>query len=207
MAMSVSEMSGRWVRLEPLDEAHREGLRTPANDVRIWAHTLTSGHGAGFDPWFDEALSEHKAGRRIPFGVRRLSDGVLIGSTSYLDISPRHKRIEIGATWYHPSVWGSAINPECKLLLLSHAFEALGVNRVSLLTDARNERSQAAIARLGATREGILRSHMITGDGRVRDTVVFAIISCEWRHVRADLLSRVAAGPPCSATVERRHHR
>lgn len=196
MGITVPEMSGRWVRLEALDESHREPLRVSANDERIWVHTLTSGYGAAFDSWFDEALSEHRVGRRIPFAVRRLSDGALIGSTSYLDISPRHKRIEIGATWYDPSVWGSAINPECKLLLLSHAFEVLGMNRVSLLTDALNTRSQSAIARLGAKREGILRSHMITGEGRVRDTIVFSIIASEWSHVRADLESRVTDVTP-----------
>jgi RimJ/RimL family protein N-acetyltransferase len=180
------------VRLEPLAERHREKLRAAADDERIWVHTLTVARGDGFDRLFEEALAECNARKRIPFAVQRLSDGQLLGSTSYLDINPRHKRLEIGATWYHPSVWGTVVNPECKLLLLNHAFEVLGVNRVALVTDARNHRSQAAIAKLGAAREGVLRSHMITQGGRARDSVLFSIIASEWPQVQAGLMARLA---------------
>jgi RimJ/RimL family protein N-acetyltransferase len=103
----------------------------------------------------------------------------------------KHRRIEIGSTWYRPELWGTAINPECKLLLLAHAFEVLGVNRVALITDGQNERSQAAIAKLGAVREGVLRSHMVVQGGRVRDTVVFSITATEWPAVRQRLVGRV----------------
>ena len=108
----------------------------------------------------------------MPFVVRRLTTGELIGSTSYLDPVPRHRRVEIGATWYRPDVWATAVNPECKLLLLAHAFDTLGMNRVSFVTDLRNTRSQAAIAKLGAVREGVCRAHMVTRDGRVGQRAV-----------------------------------
>jgi RimJ/RimL family protein N-acetyltransferase len=196
MRLDLSALTGRWVRLEPLAERHREGLRAAADDERIWVHTLTVGRGAGFDPWFDEALAECATGNKIPFAVRRVADGQLVGSTSFLDINLRHKRIEIGSTWYHPSAWGTAVNPECKLLLLTHAFEVLGVNRVALVTDARNERSQAAIAKLGAVREGVCRSHMVTQGGRARDSILFSIIAPEWPQVRSGLLARLADSRP-----------
>jgi RimJ/RimL family protein N-acetyltransferase len=103
-----------------------------------------------------------------------------------------HRRLEIGSTWYEPAARGTAVNPACKLLLLAHAFDVIGVNRVALVTDARNARSQAAIARLGAAREGVLRANMITQGGRVRDTVIFSIVAAEWPAVRAGLLARLA---------------
>jgi RimJ/RimL family protein N-acetyltransferase len=190
-SVEVVPLNGRWVRLVPLDESHREPLRQAADDDRIWGHTLTRASGPGFDPWFDEALAEWRAGRRVPFAVCRVADGRWVGSTSYLDIAPRHRRVEVGSTWYHPDVWGTPINPECKLLLLAYAFDVVGVDRVALVTDALNARSQAAIARLGAVREGVLRSHMVSQGERVRDTVVFSIVSAEWPAVRAGLQARL----------------
>jgi RimJ/RimL family protein N-acetyltransferase len=192
MPLSVPPLVGRHVRLEPLAEAHRESLRVAADDERIWRHTLTIARGPGFDEWFDEARTLYAAGARVPFAVRRLADDTLIGSTSYLDIVLKHRRIEIGSTWYRPDYWGTVVNPECKLLLLAHAFDVLGVNRVALITDRTNERSQAAIAKLGAVREGVLRAHMIVEGGRVRDSVVFAITTAEWPAVRERLTARVA---------------
>ncbi len=193
MTFEIAELLGANVRLAALAEAHREPLRSAAEEDRIWAFTLTRGCGSGFDPWFDHALAERDAGRRWPFAVQRLSDEAWVGSSSFLDLAIEHRRVEIGSTWYHPDVWGTAINPECKLLLLAHAFEAVGVNRVSLVTDALNVRSQAAIAKLGATREGMLRSHMISQGGRIRDSVVFGIVAAEWPAVRAGLEARIGA--------------
>jgi RimJ/RimL family protein N-acetyltransferase len=175
------------VRLEPLDEP----LRGAVEDDRIWEFTLTRANGPGFDSWFNEAMTERDAGRRAPFAVRDVPTDRWIGSTSYLDIALRHRRIEIGSTWYHPDSWATAVNPECKLLLLGHAFDALGVNRVSLLTDVLNARSLAAIAKLGAKREGVLRAHMISQGGRTRDSALFSIVAAEWPAVRAGLLARV----------------
>jgi len=194
MPLDVPVLSGRWVRLEPLSQAHREPLRLAADDDRIWRHTITVARGPGFDEWFDEAMRQYAAGTRVPFAVRRLADDVLIGSTSYLDVALKHKRVEIGSTWYRPDLWATAINPECKLLLLTHAFDVLGVNRVALITDRTNERSRAAIAKLGAVQEGVLRSHMVVQGGRIRDTVVFSITASEWPAVRERLAARLAAG-------------
>lgn len=189
MPYTATPLTGRHVRLEPLTEAHREGLRSAADDPRLWEHTITDGRGPAFDGWFVEALTQPA---RLPFAVRRLCDDALIGSTSYLDVNERHRRVEVGSTWYYPDHWATTINPECKLLLLQHAFEVFGVNRVALVTDARNARSRAAIAKLGAAQEGILRAHMVVQGGRVRDTVVFSILAADWPDVRAGLRARLA---------------
>jgi len=133
MPLDVPVLTGQWVQLEPLRPEHRESLRQAANDEQIWAHTLTAANGPYFDVWFDDALAEQVTGRRAPFAVRRVADGRLLGSSSYLDIHLKHNRIEIGSTWYMPAVWGTVVNPECKLLLLQHAFDGLGVNRVALV--------------------------------------------------------------------------
>jgi RimJ/RimL family protein N-acetyltransferase len=196
MTFAVPTLTGRSVRLEPLTAAHRDGLRAAADDERIWQHTLVVARGPGFDAWFDDALAQQRAGRQVPLAVRALAGGRLVGSTSYLDPSERHRRVEIGSTWYSPDVWGTAVNPECKLLLLRHAFEVLGANRVSFVTDARNERSQAAIAKLGAVREGVLRAHMVTQGGRVRDSVLFSIVAAEWPRVSEKLGARLAVMQP-----------
>jgi len=191
VSFQAEVLAGRWVQLEPLDSSHRESLREAADDERIWRYTIEVARGKGFDLWFDQALAEQQAGRRIPFAVLHLPDGRLIGSTSFLDVVERHKRVEIGSTWYVPDFWGTAINPECKLLLLSHAFDVFRVNRVALVTDRMNERSQAAIAKLGAIREGLLRNHMVVQEGRLRDSVVFSILASEWPEVRERLRSRL----------------
>jgi RimJ/RimL family protein N-acetyltransferase len=180
------------VQLEPLGDQHRDALREAADDERIWVHTLTVARGPEFDRWFEDALAQRFAGRQIPFAVRRLADQAVVGSTSYLDPVPRHRRVEIGSTWYTPDVWGTRVNPECKLLLLAHAFEVLEMNRVSLCTDLRNTRSQAAIEKLGAVKEGVLRSHMVTQGGRVRDSVLYSIVLADWPAVKARLTARLA---------------
>lgn len=188
---AAPELAGRFVRLEPLAEEHRAGLRAAADDEAIWRHLTVVGRGPAFGAVFDGALAERAAGRRLPFAVRRLADGALVGSTSFLDPEPRHRRVEIGATWYVPAAWGTAVNPECKLLLMTHAFETLELNRVSFVTDVRNERSQAAIAKLGAVREGVCRAHMVTQGGRVRDSVLFSIIAPDWPAVKERLIARL----------------
>jgi RimJ/RimL family protein N-acetyltransferase len=181
------------VRLEPLAEEHRNGLRAAADDDHVWHLLPTGGRGAAFDPVFDDALAQQAAGKRLPYAVRLLATGELVGATSYIDPLPIHKRVEVGWTWYRPDQWATAVNPECKLLLLSHAFEALGLNRVQFNVDALNARSQAAVTKLGATREGVLRSHMIVRNGRIRDTVVFGIVAGDWPRVRDGLRARLAA--------------
>lgn len=193
MEITAPVLAGRWVRLEPLAEEHREGLRAAADDDRVWEFLPAGGRGADFDRAFADALALRDAGKRLPYAVRLLASGTLVGATSYIEPVPQHKRVEIGWTWYRPDQWAGPVNPECKLLLLTHAFEALGLNRVQFVTDGLNARSQAAIAKLGAAREGVLRAHMITRGGRLRDTVVFGIVAAEWPRVRAGLLARLAA--------------
>jgi RimJ/RimL family protein N-acetyltransferase len=128
----------------------------------------------------------------VPWAIMDRRTGEAVGGTTYLDIAPADKRVEIGATWHGKAFWRTAINTECKFLLLRHAFETLGCNRVQLKTDLRNERSQAAIARLGAVREGVLRSQMVMPDGWVRDTVMFSIIKAEWPAVKEGLEAKMA---------------
>jgi RimJ/RimL family protein N-acetyltransferase len=191
MEITAPALAGRWVRLEPLAEEHHAALRACADDERIWEHMTMDARGAEFDVWFANAVNQRAAQKRLPFAVRLLATGELVGSTSYLDLVPEFRRLEIGATWYRVDLWQTAVNPECKLLLLAHAFDTLGLNRVSFVTDIRNERSQAAIAKLGAVREGVMRYHMLTRGGRIRDSVLFSIIASEWPEVRQRLLTRL----------------
>ncbi len=186
-------LTGRWLCLEPLDTSHKEALRVAADDERIWQHLWMAGRGDDFDKFFAEALMLRDARKHIPFVVRRLVDNKLVGTTRYINPVEQHRRVEIGATWYVPEVWGTQINLECKLLLLTHAFEIHGANRVELITDVQNQRSQAAIAKIGAIREGVMRSHMIVKEGRIRDSVLFSITSSEWPEVKQRLAAKLAA--------------
>ena len=145
--------------------------------------TVTSVLERGWFPWTVRLLRD--AGERHA--------GHLVGWTSYLEIAPNDARLEIGNTAYDPGVWGSVVNPECKLLLLTYAFDELHMGRVQLKTDIRNHRSQQAIARLGATYEGVLRRYQRRADGSVRDTVMFSITAEEWPGVRQRLVDRVSA--------------
>ena len=129
----------------------------------------------------------------LAFVVFHKPTGRYVGMTRYLNIEEAHKKLEIGSTWYEPSVWAGAVNPESKLLLMQHAFEALKFNRVEYKTDVRNARSRAAILKLGAKQEGIFRKHMIMADGHVRDSVYFSIIDDDWPAVKAGLEKRLAA--------------
>ncbi|HUD46759.1 MAG TPA: GNAT family protein [Candidatus Baltobacteraceae bacterium] len=190
-----SRLVGRYICLEPLKDRHREELRIAADDERIWQHTIGAAHGNRFDDWFEEIKRQITSGRQLPFAVRSVQSGKLVGSTSYFDPNPRHQRIEIGSTWYAPQWWGSQVNPECKLLLLAHAFEILKLNRVSFCTDVLNARSQAAIEKLGASREGIMRCHMVVQGGRVRDSVLYSIISSDWPRLKKGIEKRLAKGP------------
>jgi N-acetyltransferase len=184
-------LDGTFVRLEPLNECHREAIRPAAQHPEIFAVT-TSALGSLFDPYIDNALKRSDGPHERAFAVFHKEQARYVGMTRYLSIEEAHKKLEIGSTWYEPSVWAGAVNPECKLLLMRHAFETLKFNRVEYKTDARNARSRAAIAKLGATQEGILRKHMIMADGHVRDSVYFSIINTEWPTVKAGLEKRLA---------------
>ena len=177
------------VRLEPLVEAHRAPLAAAANDPAIWAHMPADASGDGFAAWFDAALAAADCGSEAVWAVR--AGGGLLGSTRYLAIEPAHRRLELGHTWFAHSVWGGHVNPACKFALLRYGFETLAMNRVEFKTDSRNLRSQAALAKLGAVREGVFRAHMIRRDGSLRDSVYFSIVRSEWPAVRERLAARL----------------
>jgi RimJ/RimL family protein N-acetyltransferase len=142
--------------------------------------------------WHERVLAAMGRGEAVAWAI--VVAGRVVGGTTYHEFSVADCRLEIGNTWHAPAVWRTAVNTECKLLLLRQAFETLGANRVQLKTDARNVRSQTAIARLGAQREGTLRAHMVMPDGFVRDSVMFSIVRAEWPGVRARLEERLARG-------------
>jgi len=188
-------LTGSLVQLEPIKESHENELYAAAQDESIWTYNGSNAYGERFYRWFNKAIT---APTHLPFIVRRISDQKIIGSTRYYDINSENHRLTIGYTWYIPEVWGSAVNPECKLLLLKYAFEEAQVNRVQFSTDSRNSRSRAAIKKLGAIEEGVLRQHMVLEDGFVRDTVVFSIIKPDWEQVKAGLQARLKKEKPPS---------
>jgi len=193
-------LTGPGIRLDPLEERHREPLRQAAAlDERIWDYFPLTFNGAGedFDRWFDFALARLEANEHFPFAVIRLADGLTLGTTRYYDMAAVHRRLAIGSTWYIPEARGSNVNAEVRWLTLSHAFETWRVNRVELITDPRNLASRAAMKLLGAVQEGVIRRHLVYKDGRVRDSVLFSIIREEWPAVRDRLVGRV--GPSLAA--------
>lgn len=186
-------LQGSVVRLEPLDQRHAPDLLSAAADPDIWAFlpAYQPKSLAGMQAWIAEARSG--AGEeQIPFAIVRRSNGRAVGSTRFLEIRRDSRALEIGWTWLGKEVQRSAVNTECKLLLLTHAFEELGALRVQLKTDRRNLRSQRAIERLGAVKEGVLRKQRINHDGYVRDAVYYSIVDDEWPTVKAGLLRRLA---------------
>jgi RimJ/RimL family protein N-acetyltransferase len=187
-----ARLAGRRVVLEPLAEEHAGELYVAAQDPRIWEwlDPDASASPQAFGAWFGEAMNAAKRGEEVPFAVRDRRTGTLVGSTRYLALTPEHRRLEIGWTWYAPAAWGTGVNVEAKLLLLTHAFERLGAQRVELKTDARNERSRAAMLALGATFEGVFRKHMDRRYG-VRDTAWYSVVDDEWPAVRARLEERL----------------
>lgn len=192
MEITATELEGRLIRLEPLAWAHRDGLQAAADDSRIWPYMFLDGSGENFEPWFVQAHGAHDSGRECHFVVRVRESGAIVGSSRYINLAPEHKRLEIGSTWYAPSVWGGFVNPECKLLMMTHAFETLGVNRIDFRCDGRNNRSRKALHRLGAVEEGVLRRHMIVQHGYVRDTVQFGVTTDDWPGIKAGLVERLA---------------
>ncbi len=192
MQLLSAPLDGRYVRLEPVTPAMQEEMRYALDcDPDSWALQFMNGRGPGFADYWAAMVTPSPPGSRIAFGVRLRSDGRLVGTTSFHHISPANRTVEIGSTFYRPEGRGTALNPETKLLMLGHAFDQ-GALRVQLTVDSRNERSQAAVAKLGATREGILRRHLVTWTGHLRDTVVFSIINTEWPGIRERLLRRLA---------------
>ncbi len=187
-------LEGSLVALEPLEEAHAEGLWQAAQAPEIWRWLAPLGSDRElFERWMAQGLAANAEGSEGVFATRELAGGTLVGSSRYLNVRPADRVVEIGWTWLNPSVWGSGANVEAKLLMLGHAFETLGCVRVELKTDARNERSRAAMAALPARFEGVLRKHMIVPGVGVRDSAYYSVIDEEWPEVRANLRRRLAS--------------
>jgi N-acetyltransferase len=184
-------LHGTHVRLETLAERHKPELHRAADDPQLWEFTVARGFGPYFERWWLDAIEGLGNGNRLPFVVVDQRDGEVIGCSSYLNVALHEKRLEIGSTWYVQRWWASNVNPECKLLMMTHAFEQLGIRRVEFCVDAINVRSRAAVSKLGAVQEGILRSHRFTETGRIRDTVYFSILEGEWPGVRERLVKRL----------------
>lgn len=181
-------LEGEYVRLEPLTRAHADALGEAASDGRLWELWYTNVPAPGeAGAWIDSALAMQAAGNALAFAVRD-AGGRIVGSTRYYDLLPATPRLQIGYTWYAKSVQRSGLNSEAKLLLLGHAFEVLGCASVGLQTSSQNTASRAAIARLGATLEGITRQHLRHRDGSLRDTANYSVIDSEWPTVKAALL-------------------
>jgi N-acetyltransferase len=175
-------LEGSIVTLEPLTPGHADGLRAAAADERIWRWMITT----DVEAWISYALA---ATDMYLFAV--LKDGVVVGSTSYLNVVPEHRRLEIGNTWNNPSTWGTGANTEAKYLLLRHAFETLGMHRVEFKTDAKNERARAALAAIPSEFEGIHRKHMVVRSGERRDSAWYAVIDDDWPAVKTALEHRL----------------
>ncbi len=178
-------LEGRWVRLEPLEWRHEPALVALQPDEEVYRYlSVPLGTPEDIHSWVEHALSNMALGTELPFATVERSTGTVVGSTRYYDIRPADRAVEIGHTWLGRRWWRTAINSECKYLLLRHLFQTVGCQRVALRTDAINLRSQRAIERLGAVREGVLRKHLIVRGGRVRDTVYYSILDDEWPPIR-----------------------
>jgi RimJ/RimL family protein N-acetyltransferase len=191
----AERLEGRIVVVEPLAPAHEAGLWEAALDEAVWRWLPVNAVAdrESFHAWFEDALARADAGLDVPFTVVDARTGAPLGSTRYLNLRPEHRGLEIGWTWLAPSAWGSGANAEAKLLLLGHAFDTLGCMRVEFKTDAKNERSRAALEALPARFEGIFVKHMLVRDGQLRDSAYYAITDDEWPAVRANLEARVAS--------------
>jgi N-acetyltransferase len=182
-------LSARGVTLLPLSLAHETGLRAAANDGELWKLRVTSvPEPEHTRTYIENALTMREAGHRFPFAVTDSATGEVLGCTSYHDIVPSVKRVEIGWTWYAKRCQRTHVNTVAKLLLLTHAFEALGCHVVGWRTDNFNFASQRAIERLGAKKDGVLRGHALRRDGTIRDTVMYSMRNGEWPEAKAQLL-------------------
>ncbi|MCY9548125.1 GNAT family N-acetyltransferase [Lysinibacillus xylanilyticus] len=176
------------VLLKPLEHEDMQGLLGAASYPEIWSHMSTTIEKmADVNNFVDNALETKREKTEFPFVVVDKKSGQIIGSTRFMDIDETHKRLEIGTTWITPAFWRTAINTNCKYLLLQYCFEVLNLQRVQIKTDHENLRSQKAIERLGATKEGVLRNHMVRKDGTVRHTVMYSITQQEWPQVKNHL--------------------
>lgn len=185
-------LQGKHVRLEPLEVDHQEALLSAAQDGELWELWFTSVPTSGtIAAYIDKALKDKEAGKGNPFVVIEEATNKIIGSTRYCNADAQNRRLEIGYTWYAKSHQRTSVNTECKYLLLKNAFENLGCIAVEFRTNWFNEASRAAIQRLGAKQDGVLRNHRIDASGVMRDTVVYSIIASEWPVVKKSLLFKL----------------
>jgi len=188
--MEFSALENEVVLLRPLAKEDVEGLLVAGSYPEIWPYLSTVIENAmDVRNFVENALSKKEKMEQFPFVIVDKLSGEIIGSTRYMDIDCKHKRLEIGTTWLTPAYWRSAVNTNCKYLLLSYCFEVLCLQRVQIKTDYENIRSQRAIERLGATKEGILRNHMVRKDGTTRHTVMYSITIEEWPEVKTQIES------------------
>lgn len=180
-------LEGRAVRLEPLGLEHAPALAALCEDAVFTHFSVVLRTQEDVERFISRALGAAERGLERPFVILERETGDVVGTTSYLDIQREHRTLEIGWTWLGRRTWRTRVNTECKYLLLRHAFETLGVMRVQLKTDRRNARSRAAIERMGARLEGILRNHVLVRGGVVRDSVYYGVIDTEWPEVKARL--------------------
>lgn len=184
---------GYGLELRPIQPNDRDELTALASDPAIWQNHRRAYDQANIfnNEWFNKALASHRDGKRIVFTISQ--NNHIVGSTSYYEISQQHKRLTIGYTWYGTAYWGTVTNPSAKLLMMQHAFEQCGFNRIAFCIDVENTRSLRAVAKLGANIEGTLRQHIIRADGSNRDSVIYAIIHSDWHDIKQQLLSRIKA--------------
>jgi RimJ/RimL family protein N-acetyltransferase len=181
-------LSGELVELRPLEKAHFAELDALAKEPRIWEfYTVNGGNTESLTKSLQGGLDDRDKGTQYPFVIYHKAHNKLIGSTRFIDIQPLHNKLEIGWTWLHPDYWASAVNFECKLLLLTFAFESLGVYRVQFKVDVLNMRSRKAVEKIGGIAEGILRNDMVRENGTKRNSVYFSIIESEWPETKGRL--------------------
>lgn len=181
-------LTGNIVQLLPMQPQHFNQLDGLAKDARIWQHYVFDGtNSANFHTALLAGLTEKEKGAQFPFVIYHVADNKLIGGTRYLDIQPAHRKLEIGWTWLHPDYWGTPVNLECKLLLLTFAFEQLQAVRVQLKTDENNIRSRKAIEKIGGRFEGILRNDMLRENGTYRNSAYYSILDTEWPDAKKQI--------------------
>lgn len=186
--LQMTVLSGRHVRLEPMQASHLEALTAIGNDPAIWTwYPDSAATPEGMRRFVEASLSARDAGSALPLVQIDIASGQLVGSTRFGAFDQRHRRVEIGWTWLAPAYQRTAINTESKYLMLRHAFETLGLMRVEFKTDSLNDKSRRALQRIGATEEGVFRRHMQTASGRVRDSVYFSVVDVEWPVVKQHL--------------------
>ena len=198
MDVDIDKLRGKYVYLEFLSSGHREILRSLAKNEAIWEFNkmlpADDGYDAAYDNYFNDALDKYRLGGQQTFVIKRIAEDSIIGMTRLYEMNPKEKTVLIGYTWYIPEAWGKVYNKECKLLLLQYIFEEMKFNRAELRVAHQNLRSQKAVEKIGAIKEGVLRKHGYRNDGSIRDTVVYSIIDDEWPRTKEKLLSLIVEG-------------